>query len=160
MTVDEVRLKDIGVIENSGGKFSIKLHEEYIPGLIGLKGYSHLLVIWCFHKSDNNIFKDQIVLERPYKKGPEQIGVFATRSSFRPNPIAISVPQVKSIDFEKGIIDLCWIEADSGTPVLDIKPYSPGTDRVEIPKVPDWCRHWPKSIDESGEFDWEKEFNF
>jgi hypothetical protein len=33
-------------------------------------------------------------------------------------------------------------------------------DRVEIPGVPEWCSHWPKSLEESGEFDWENEFNF
>ena len=160
MTIGEINLRDIGIIENDGRKFSIKMHKKYVLGLMGLKGYSHLLVIWCFHKSENNIFKEQIILENPYKKGPEQIGVFATRSPERPNPLAVSVPQVKSIDFEKGIINFWWIDADSGTPVLDIKPYTPSTDRVEKPEVPDWCKHWPKNIEGSGDFDWESEFNF
>ena len=101
MTIGEINLRDIGVIENDGRKFSIKMHKKYVLGLMGLKGYSHLLVIWCFHKSENNIFKEQLVLEKPYKKGPEQIGVFETRSPDRLNPLAVSVPQVKSIDFEK-----------------------------------------------------------
>ena len=160
MKIDEINLRDVGIIENDGRKFSIKIHKKYIPGLLGLKGYSHLLVIWCFHKSENNIFTEKILLEKPYKKGPEQIGVFATRSPDRPNPLAVSVPQVKSIDFEKGIINFWWIDADSGTPVLDIKPYTPSTDKVEKPIVPDWCKHWPKNIEESGDFNWENEFNF
>ncbi|HCC36938.1 MAG TPA: tRNA (N6-threonylcarbamoyladenosine(37)-N6)-methyltransferase TrmO [Treponema sp.] len=160
MTVDEINLREIGIVENDGRKFSIKLHKKYVPGLMELKGFSHLLIIWCFHKSENNMLKDELVLKSPYKKGPEQIGVFATRSPDRPNPLAISAPQVKSINFEKGIIDLWWIDADSGTPVLDIKPYEPCLDRVAQPEVPDWCKHWPGSIEESGNFDWENEFNF
>jgi len=160
MTVDEINLRDIGIIENNGRKASIKLHKKYVPGIIGLKGYSHLLIVWCFHKSDNNIFKDQLVVEKPYKNGPEEIGVFATRSPNRPNPIGISVAQVKAINFEKGIIDLWWMDADQGTPVLDIKPYSPSVDKVEKPEVPDWCKHWPKNMEGSAEFDWENEFNF
>lgn len=160
MTVDEVNLRDIGLVENDGRRFSIKMHKKYIPGLIGLKGYSHLLVVWFFHKSENNVFQDRLVLENPYKKGPKEIGVFATRSPERPNPLAISVSALKSINFEKGIIDLWWIDACSGTPVLDIKPYTPGADRVEKPGVPDWCGHWPKNIEESGDFNWEDEFNF
>lgn len=52
------------------------------------------------------------------------------------------------------------LDADDNTPVLDIKPYTPSLDRVESPGVPEWCRHWPKSIEESGDFPWEGEFNF
>lgn len=160
MTVSEINLRDIGIVENDGRKFSIKLHKKYVPGLMGLKGYSHLLVVWCFHKSEYNVFNEKLVLENPYKKGPEQIGIFATRSENRPNPIAVSMVQVKAINFEKGVIDLWWMEAFSGTPVLDIKPYTPSVDRVEHPSVPDWCNHWPKSVEKSAGFDWENEFNF
>jgi tRNA-Thr(GGU) m(6)t(6)A37 methyltransferase TsaA len=160
MTVEELNIREIGIVENDGRKFLIKMHKKYTPGLIGLKGYSHLLIIWCFHKSENSIFNDKLVLEKPYKKGPEQLGVFATRSPDRPNPIALSVAQVKSINFEKGIIEFWWIDADFGSPVLDIKPYSPSVDRVEKPEVPDWCKHWPKNIEKSAEFEWENEFNF
>lgn len=55
---------------------------------------------------------------------------------------------------------IAYIDANDGTPVLDIKPYTPGLDRVEKPGVPDWCCHWPESLEESGEFNWENEFNF
>jgi len=46
------------------------------------------------------------------------------------------------------------------SPVLDIKPYTPSLDRVEAPGVPKWCSHWPKSLEQSEDFDWENEFNF
>ena len=39
-------------------------------------------------------------------------------------------------------------------------PYTPSLDRVEAPAVPDWCAHWPRAVETSGDFDWEKEFNF
>jgi len=48
----------------------------------------------------------------------------------------------------------------NNSPVLDIKPYIPSLDRVENPIVPDWYEHWPKSCEESGDFDWESGFNF
>ena len=44
--------------------------------------------------------------------------------------------------------------------ILDIKQYTPSIDRVENPNVPTWCRHWPLSYEESGNFDWEDEFLF
>lgn len=97
---------------------------------------------------------------KPYKKGPALMGIFSTRSPMRPNPIALSTVQVLNIDHEKGIIEIAYIDAHDGTPLIDIKPYTPSMDRVENPSVPKWCGHWPKSYEQSGDFDWQSEFNF
>ena len=158
--MEELNIRQIGVIINDGRKPYIKIEKKYISGLIGLKDFSHINVVWCFNKSQNNIFINNMVLEKPYKNGPEIMGLFATRSPERPNPIALSTVSVKKIDYDKGIIELYWIDAFTETPVLDIKPYEPSCDRVEKPRVPEWCKHWPKSIEESADFDWENEFNF
>jgi tRNA (Thr-GGU) A37 N-methylase len=88
------------------------------------------------------------------------MGIFATRSPVRPNPIALTAVQAIEIDYEKGVIHIAWIDANDGSPVLDIKPYTPSLDRIEAPGVPEWCSHWPKSVEESGHFDWENEFIF
>ena len=88
------------------------------------------------------------------------MGVFATRSPQRPNPIALSVAQVLRIDQERGRIWIAYSDAEPGTPVLDLKPYTPSIDRVGEPQVPGWCSHWPQAMERAGEFDWESEFNF
>ncbi|MNZ62665.1 putative tRNA (adenine(37)-N6)-methyltransferase [compost metagenome] len=88
------------------------------------------------------------------------MGIFATRSPIRPNPIALSVVQMISVDEDKGVIRIPYIDANQGTPVIDLKPYTPSLDRVESPGVPDWCKHWPKSLEKSSDFDWQDEFNF
>jgi tRNA (Thr-GGU) A37 N-methylase len=80
------------------------------------------------------------------------MGVFATRSPERPNPIALTTTEVMSIDFEEGIIKVTFFDANDNTPILDIKPYTPSFDRVETPDVPVWCSEWPKSTEESGNF--------
>ena len=139
----------------------IVLDKEYIPpALKALEGFSHINVIWWFSDFDSAEMRNTLEMPRPYKKAPSVMGVFATRSPIRPNPIALSTAQVVYADFEKGIIQVAYIDANDQTPVLDIKPYTPSLDRVEAPGVPEWCAHWPKSIDESGSFDWENEFNF
>jgi tRNA (Thr-GGU) A37 N-methylase len=97
---------------------------------------------------------------KPYTKGPDTLGTFATRSPQRPNPIALSCTHVTYIDVDSGIIGLAYIDADDQSPVLDIKPYTPSLDRVEAPAVPAWCKPWPNNVDTRGEFDWESEFNF
>lgn len=88
------------------------------------------------------------------------MGIFATRSPIRPNPIALTAVEIIHVDYQSGIIQIAYIDANDGTPVLDIKPYTPNLDRVETPVVPEWCSHWPKSLEESGTFAWEQEFNF
>ncbi|BAL00077.1 hypothetical protein OBV_28780 [Oscillibacter valericigenes Sjm18-20] len=77
----------------------------------------------------------------------------------RPNPIALDCVQVTYIDHENAVIGLAYIEAFDGSPVLDIKPYTPSLDRVENPVVPEWCSHWPNCYEESGDFDWKSEMN-
>ncbi len=144
---------------NEGGMF-IELEPQYIPALQALDGFSHLNVIWWFSDFDNEQMRNTIETPQPYKKSPAVMGIFATRSPVRPNPLALSTAQVIHIDYKRGIIQIAYIDANDGTPVLDIKPYTPSLDRVETPSVPDWCRHWPMSLEESGTFHWEDEFNF
>lgn len=88
------------------------------------------------------------------------MGIFATRSPVRPNPVALTAVQVIRIDHKEGIIQIAWIDANDGTPVIDIKPYTPSADRIETPGVPEWCSHWPKSSEQSEYFNWENEFKF
>ena len=65
-----------------------------------------------------------------------------------------------SSDPAAGIIGLSHIDARDNTPVIDLKPYTPSLDRVAHPCVPDWCASWPKSLEESADFDWSGVFTF
>lgn len=157
---DGMKLNEIGHAFCNNGDFQIILDNKYVKGLEGLNGFSHLQVIWWFNGCDNNEERNILTVKKPYKKGPEEVGTFATRSPERPNPIAVSVCEVKNIDYEKGIISLDYFDAFTGTPILDIKPYTPSADKVENATVPPWCNHWPKNYESSGDFAWDKEFNF
>lgn len=151
---------EIGKICSSEAGVFIELKPQYIPGLLALDGFSHINIIWWFSKFDTRELRSVLDAEQPYKKAPERMGIFATRSPIRPNPIALTASEIIGIDYKKGRIQIAYIDADDNTPVLDIKPYTPSLDRAESPGVPEWCRHWPKSIEESGDFPWEGEFNF
>lgn len=153
-------VKPIGTIHVQGEDMFIEMEEAYREGLEGLDGFSHIDVFWWFSEFDNEAARKVVAGTQPYKHTPEVMGVFATRSPIRPNPIALTPVSVLEIDYQKGIIKIPYIDANDGTPVLDIKPYTPSLDRVENPKVPSWCDHWPKSVEESGNFNWEDEFNF
>ena len=158
--MNDIKIFSIGKIENKEGTVSIIVDPEYAKGLKGLDGYGHVQVMWWADKCDNESDRNNLIEEKPYKKGPDEIGVFATRSPARPNPIAVSNADIAYVDEDAGIVGLYYIDAFDGTYVLDLKPYMPSVDRIEKPKVPNWCSHWPKSYEESGDFDWEAEFNF
>ena len=136
------------------------MEKRYIPALQALDGFSHLNIIWWFSDFDSEEMRNVLKMPKPYKKAPETMGIFATRSPVRPNPLALTAVQVINIDYQKGIIQIAYIDANDGSPVLDIKPYTPSLDRVETPGVPEWCSHWPKSMEESEDYDWGSEFNF
>jgi tRNA-Thr(GGU) m(6)t(6)A37 methyltransferase TsaA len=153
-------LHPIGKISVCDGKAAVVLDEEYAPALTGLEGFSCVQILWWFDGCDNENSRTKLTMEKPYRHGPDDMGTFATRSPERPNPIALSCAFVTGIDRANGIVHLAYIDAFDGSPVLDVKPYTPSLDRVEAPQVPDWCGHWPDSVEKSGEFDWEAEFNF
>lgn len=156
----EFSVKQIGTVSVDKAGFYVKLLPEFIPALEGLEDYPYLQLLWWFDGCDNACSRAQLTERKPYKKGPEKLGVFATRSPERPNPIALSCVYVTAIDHKAGVIRLAYTDANDGTPVLDIKPYIPSLDRVAYPVMSGWCAHWPDCVEASGDFDWAGEFNF
>ncbi len=159
-SMSNIKLYPIGRIEVEEGNFQLVLSSKYKDSMKGLEGFSHIQGIWWFDGCDNEIDNNQLITQKPYTEGPERLGTFATRSPARPNPIAITTWEIASIDYAKGIVKVYYIDALNGTPLLDIKPYTPSLDKVGNPTVPDWCKHWPKDLEGNRDFDWEKEFNF
>ncbi|MBN2424594.1 MAG: SAM-dependent methyltransferase [Calditrichaceae bacterium] len=155
----KIDIHPIGIVHHENGTFCIKLKKEFIPALTNIEDFSHLQVIWWGHLYASEERLLSLIDEKPYKKGPGKIGVFATRSPVRPNPVLITNIFVQDIDFDKGIIYTPFIDAEHGTPVIDIKPYHK-SERVKDCAVPDWCSHWPEWDEDTADFDWEKEFNF
>lgn len=153
-------VNQIGTIVELNGEKAIKLDKKYIPALIGLEGFGHIQVVWWFDGCDNEKSRNILTNQRPYKNGPDILGTFATRSPARPNPIALTASYVTHMDKENGIIYLAFIDANNGSPVLDIKPYTPSLDKIRDTVVPEWCSDWPSCNEESGDFDWSSVFNF
>lgn len=100
----------------------LKLKQEVQPSssLRDLEGYSHLWVISVFHANTNMSFHGTV--SPPLLEG-KKTGVFATRSPHRPNPIALSLCKIESVDAKKGVVRLLGVDLVNGTPILDIKPF-------------------------------------
>lgn len=109
----------------------IVLEPEYRDPHIyrGLEGYSHIWILWQFSEVHKKEWSPTV---RPPKLGGNtRIGVFASRSPFRPNPIGLSSVKIDRIDTENANAPLLYVTgADlmNGTPIYDIKPYIPYTD--------------------------------
>jgi len=131
-------LHPLGHVTKTEDRMLIVLDKQYQPGLLGLEGFSHVQVIWWFDKNDTP--KKRSILQvhpRGDAKNP-LTGVFATRSPFRPNLIALSLCKIVSV--KDNVIEVEKIDAFEGTPVLDIKPYAPGEDWATEVRVPDWAK--------------------
>ena len=95
--------------------------EAFLPGLQGLDGLSHLIVLYWMHQ----VKPSDLVFTPPFDDRPR--GVFATRSPRRPNPIGLSVVAFGGFD-GPGRLKLRYLDCLDGTPLLDIKPYLTTTD--------------------------------
>lgn len=115
----------------------IEMYEPYNDPLAfeGIEEFSHLWLIWQFHdnKNQQKIEKFRPQVRPPRLGGNKKIGVFATRSMYRPAPIGLSVVQFKSIEKIGKALRIYLTGSDllDGTPILDIKPYIHYSDAIE-----------------------------
>jgi tRNA (adenine37-N6)-methyltransferase len=105
--------KGFGVTHEAEGVLEIQ--PEFVPGLMDIEGFSHLFVLWVFHRSEG--FE---LVGRPPIDNREH-GVFATRSPRRPNQIGLTV--VELLGREGSRLRVKGVDMLDGTPILDIKPY-------------------------------------
>lgn len=96
----------------------------------GLASFSHIWLLWQFHMNQTAPFKP--LIRPPRLGGNKKMGVFASRSMFRPNHIGMSVVQLDTVDIDNGQVRLYVQGADmvDGTPILDIKPYIAYSDAI------------------------------
>jgi len=95
--------------------------------LEGLDGFSHLWVIFIFDRCEG---ESKFSVRPPRLGGNKSIGVFASRSPFRPNNLGLSVLKIEAINKQEGIIEVSGLDLVEGTPIVDIKPYVAYVDAV------------------------------
>ena len=118
-----------GIVNHSIGKIVFEKEYRRPEALRGIEGYSHLWLIWHFSEAERDGWSPTV--RPPRLGGNKRMGVFATRSPYRPNPIALSSVRFLGIEHSEEHGDVLLVEgADilDGTPVYDIKPYLKYTD--------------------------------
>ena len=151
-----LRLSPIGHVQNEVEPWEhvtweeiesrILIYEEWEEGLQGLQEFSHIVVIFWLDRPKE--------IETPLKVHPEAkedmplVGLFATRTPLRPNPIGVTTVQLLAV--ENNELTVRGLDAFNGTPVLDIKPYLVRGDLVREASVPGWLHELWGTSDDGG----------
>ena len=120
-----------GLLKNLRSTIVFEPEFRNADALRGLEGFSHLWLLWIFSENVRDTWKPTV--RPPRLGGNTRLGVFATRSSFRPNPLAMSCVKIESVNLTgEGAPSITVSGADlmDGTPIVDIKPYLPYADSV------------------------------
>lgn len=115
-----------GLVKKAYSELKIKAEFQPEISLQGLDGYSHLWIQFVFHLNSSTRFHAKV---HPPRMEGESIGVFATRSPHRPNPIGLSLVEI--VEIKGDTVVLAGADLVDGTPVLDIKPYLPHIESVQ-----------------------------
>ncbi|MBP5389991.1 MAG: tRNA (N6-threonylcarbamoyladenosine(37)-N6)-methyltransferase TrmO [Bacteroidales bacterium] len=116
-----------GLVPALKGEIRLEGRFRREEALRGLEGFSHLWLIWGF-SANRETASDSLLVRPPRLGGNRSVGVFASRSPYRPNPIGLSSVRIEAIDAAAGIIRVSGADLMDGTPVYDIKPYVKYTD--------------------------------
>ena len=155
------KLQPIGrvVMNATEGQCFLQIDEPCRAGLQQLECFSHVMVFWWADQMDREDRRNILTTELPYAEGVE-VGVFACRSEYRPNPIALTTIPIMAVNVEKGEVIIPWIDAFDGTPIIDLKPYIPICDRIREATAAPWMADWPMWMEEAEAYFSEHETDF
>ena len=118
-----------GLVQELCGKIVFEPSYRNPDALRGIEGYSHLWLIWGFSETDRDTWSPTV--RPPRLGGNKRVGVFATRSPFRPNALGLSSVRLLGVDYDcpdAPVLLVSGADLLSGTPIYDVKPYLPYTD--------------------------------
>jgi tRNA (adenine37-N6)-methyltransferase len=143
-TVKPIGAVKCAVTEMSQGGWAridseIHLDTTLTGGLQELASYSHVIVVFFLDRAQGFDPARQLLRKPRGMEDMHEVGVFAQRTKYRPNPIGVTA--VKLLGIAGNVITVRGLDALDGTPVLDIKPYLPPFDRMEDVRMPPWVDH-------------------
>ncbi|WP_313131096.1 tRNA (N6-threonylcarbamoyladenosine(37)-N6)-methyltransferase TrmO [Pseudescherichia vulneris] len=124
-----------GLVKSGDGELHLIAPYNQADAVRGLEAFSHLWLLFIFHQTMEGGWRPTV--RPPRLGGNARMGVFATRSTFRPNPIGMSLVELKGIrcQGEQVILELGSLDLVDGTPVVDIKPYLPFAEALPEAKA-------------------------
>ncbi len=119
-----------GIVSHAKGTIELVADTNHIDLLRGIEQFSHLWLLFIFHGTQENGWKP--LVRPPRLGGNTKLGVFASRSTFRPNPIGMSVVKLEGIEEKNNrvLLHVSGLDLLDKTPIIDIKPYIPYSDAI------------------------------
>lgn len=114
--------RQAGLAESLRGTVVLEPDFRAPEALRGLDGFDYLWLIWGFHLNRETA-AGSLTVRPPRLGGDERVGVFASRSPYRPNPLGLSSVRIEKVDPAAGEISVLGADLADGTPIYDIKPY-------------------------------------
>ena len=117
-----------GLVEQVRSTIVFEPEYRNLEAFRGIEGYSHLWLLWIFSEAIRDTWSPTVL--PPRLGGKTRMGVFATRSPFRPNPIGLSSVKLLGMEQTKDgpVLHVAGADLMDGTPIVDVKPYLPYTD--------------------------------
>lgn len=129
-------VRPLGVVRKDGRGVRIEIEKEFQDALLGLDGFSHILVLYWFHENDTPEMRRTLQVHPRKDASNPLMGVFGTHSPARPNLIGLT--RCRIVGISDGTIRIDEIDAFDGSPVIDIKCCIPDTEPPTDVVVPDW----------------------
>lgn len=145
----EIKMKPIGYVRRASKEEDVKdrslisrivIRKDLVEALKGIEDFSHIFVVFWMHQ----VPKEETKILKVHPRGRTDLpllGIFATRTAFRPNPIGLTL--VELLERKNNVLVVKGLDALDGTPVLDIKPYN-SRDIVLDARVPEWHKKLQK----------------
>jgi len=130
-------IRFIGIVDEAGEVSVIKIFPKYLKGLRGITDFSHLIIIYWFDRRDTTSYRETLVVMPRMHRAKEMVGVFASRSPSRPNPLGLCVVELVKVESDKLYVK--ELDALEGTPIVDVKPYIPNADALLDARIPEWA---------------------
>lgn len=131
-------IKPVGFVRKEEHRTYLEIKDEYWEATTHLELFSHIIVLWWIDGRDTRDNRQTILANPPKNKGPLPSGVFSCRSPARPNPIGHTIVGIIRVDGDNQRIYIDHMDANDGSPIIDIKPYLPSSDKVDDTKVAPW----------------------
>jgi len=141
--IKEVKLKPIGYVKRASKQEDVKerslvskivVDRKLTKALDGIEDFSHIFIVFYMHQ----VPKEETRILKVHPRGRKDLpllGVLATRTAYRPNPIGLTL--VELLEREENVLTVRGLDAYDGTPVLDLKPFNHRDTAVDA-RVPEW----------------------
>jgi tRNA-Thr(GGU) m(6)t(6)A37 methyltransferase TsaA len=136
--INSITVNPIGRVKVQGDLAFLEILPEFAPALDGISGFSHVWVLYWFHENDRP--EERRTLKVHPRRDPANplTGVFATRAPVRPNLIGLTACRILKVT--GNVLEVADLDAQDGSPILDLKPYIPRGDSIPEALFPDWVK--------------------